>query len=316
VAVYNADGQNSILTQQQSPHTYAYGVQDPGVVSVSPAALPAGQTSMVDVNWPNARFLDNPVTLGFGSSDVYVRRVWVVSQTRLLANVTVAPGAVPGASLLNVTSGFQTYSVSFGFQTQFANPRLPSIIPAIATVTGGNLYPGAVGVINGTNLALSPTGTVVTVNDMSAAVLSASPGQVTFMVPLGLTTGWAILRLNNGVDPAFPLVVPIDSPPPVVVGVTSISGLPVDAIRPARAGDVINIMLANVDSGVMGQANRLRVNISGVDIPALAILPVTGKQYIFQAQIILPQVPTGFQVPLSVTLDGGTPSSVFFIAIR
>jgi hypothetical protein len=67
---------------------------------------------------------------------------------------------------------------------------------------------------------------------------------------------------------------------------------------------------------VAGSAGRLRVNIGGVEIPALVVLPMFGQQFMFQAQIILPPLAPGLQVPLTVALDGGSPSNPVFIAIR
>ena len=318
VAAYNADGQNSMFTQQLNPPVYAYGFQDPGTASVNPASLPAGVSAMVEVNWPNARFLDNPATVGFGTSDVFVRRVWVLSQTRLLANVAVAANAISGSSLLNVSSGFETFSQPFGFQVQPANPKAPYITLPLANATPGQsgIYPGATVSIFGNNLALSPSGVTVTLNDQSASVVSASAGQVKIMVPLGLPQGPAILRLNNGAEQALPVVVQVDQAPPVVVTINGSGGQQVDMMRPAQAGDVLSIVLSNLDAAVAGSAGRLRVNIGGVEIPALVVLPMSGQQFMFQAQIILPPLAPGLQVPLTVALDGGSPSNPVFIAIR
>ena len=316
IVVYNADGQNSTFAQPQSPPVYSYGPSDPGSATVSPAALPAGVNAMVEVNWPNAHFLDNPVAVGFGTSDVSVRRVWVISQTRLVANVAVSSGAVPGASLLNVTCGFQSFSQPFGFQVQPANPRLPAITLPVTNTSGGPLYPGVVASISGVNLAPGGVNPTVTLNDQPVQVLASTPGLVIFMVPGGAPQGWAVLRLHNGMDEAFPVVVPIEAAPPTVVGVNSLGNQPLDAAHPAQIGDVISVQVANVDAGVLGQPARLRVSIGGVEAPALAISPLAGQQKIYQAYVIVPSVAAGAQVALTVRLDGGLASGPFLIAVH
>jgi uncharacterized protein (TIGR03437 family) len=266
----------------------------------------------------NTRFVDGQTMLGLGSSDVFVRRVWVLSPTRLLANVVVSANAAPGtASLVNVISGFQSFVQPFGFQMQAANPRQPNIVlPLVNAIPNqSGFYPGATVTMYGSNLALSPTSTTITLNDQPVQVLFASAGQVNFTVPSGLPLGPAILRLNNGADNAFPVVVQIDAAPPVLAAVLS-SNLTIDTSRPAGAGDVLTLVIGNLDASVAGAPNRLRVNVGGTDIPALVVMPAQGQPNMFQAQIILPPVGSGTQVPVTVSLDGGNPSNPVYIAIR
>ena len=97
-----------------------------------------------------------------------MNRLWVLSPTHLQANVVVAPNAVLGASEFSVVSGFQVVTQPFAFQTQAANPSLPSIgLPIVNAVpTQQTLYPGAFAAIYGSNLALSPTAAQVTLNNV------------------------------------------------------------------------------------------------------------------------------------------------------
>jgi hypothetical protein len=219
ITVYNTDGQTSMSTQPQNPPVHNYGPSDPVFATVTPSSLPAGASAMVEVAGVNTRFVDGQTTLGLGSSDVLVRRVWVVSPTRLLANVVVSANAAAGtASLVNVISGFQSFVQPFGFQTQPANPRQPNIALPLANAVPNQsgFYPGATVTMYGSNLAVSPTSTTITLNDQPVQVLFASAGQVNFTVPSGLSLGPAILRLNNGADNAFPVVLQIDAAPPVL----------------------------------------------------------------------------------------------------
>ena len=59
----------------------------------------------------NTRFADGQTIVGFGSSDILVRRVWVLSPTRLLANVSVAPTAPPFTNTqVSILTGFQMFN--------------------------------------------------------------------------------------------------------------------------------------------------------------------------------------------------------------
>ena len=49
VIVYNGDGQNSTFYQPQAPPTYTYPSSGAPQITVTPAALPAGATALVDI---------------------------------------------------------------------------------------------------------------------------------------------------------------------------------------------------------------------------------------------------------------------------
>ena len=91
VTVFTADNQNSMLVQSANPVTYAYAAANaPQITAVNPSSLPAGfnfdgTSAMVDVMASHTNFVQGQVTVGFGTSDIAVRRVWVLSPTHLVA---------------------------------------------------------------------------------------------------------------------------------------------------------------------------------------------------------------------------------------
>ncbi|HWQ52541.1 MAG TPA: IPT/TIG domain-containing protein [Bryobacteraceae bacterium] len=317
VAVYNSDGQNSMFTQSQNPPVAAYGITDAPHVTVTPNVLPAGVTSMVEVNGINTNFADGQTTLGFGSSDVFVRRIWVLSPTRLIANVTVAPNAPAGPTVVNVITGFQVFVQPFGFEMQAANPGTPSLTLPLVNVNPGEsaIYPGTAVSVSGVNLAAFNIGTTVTLNDQPASVLFASPGQVQFIIPAGLRPGPAILRVHNGVGNVSPVVVQIDAVPVQVNAVLSSGNVSLDVSHPAQAGDVLNVFLANLDAAVASNPSRVRVRVGAIEMPALVIVQAPGQTGVYLAQIILASGATG-QVPVTASVDGGAPSAPFYISVR
>ena len=135
VTVYNSDGQNTMILQSRNPRTYAFPFTGtPQVSNVSFTALPASSSAAVEINGINTNFVDGQVTVGFGSNDVTVRRLWVLSPTRLIANVSVAPGAAIGASEISVISGLQVIPNAGIFQTQIARRASPSSACRLSTL--------------------------------------------------------------------------------------------------------------------------------------------------------------------------------------
>jgi uncharacterized protein (TIGR03437 family) len=315
VTVFNADGQNSTFLPSQNPPTYAYLVSGTPQAALDKTALPAGVSSMVDINVQNAGFVDGQVTVGFGTGDITVNHLWVLSPTHLQANVVVAPNAALGASEFSVVSGFQVVTQPFAFQTQPVNPSLPSIgLPIVnALPAQQTVYPGAIAAIYGSNLALSPTAAQVTLNNVPVQIQFASPAQINFVIPPGFPVGPATLNLNNGSVGAFPVILQIGDPPPAITGVTNVSGVPLDASHSAAMSDILNVQVAGLDPAVPGDPSSMQVTVSGISMPVLAIAPQANGQ--FQIQIILTQSFAGAQVPLAVSVDGSS-SAPFAITVR
>ena len=305
VIAYNSDGQNSTFAQGSNLPVYNYPAADAPQISVNPSTLPAGSAAMVEVTGTNIQFSEGQVTLGFGTNDVFVRRVWVMSPSRILANVQVAPGAPQGSSQISVISGFQTAAQPSGFRTDVPNPRAPSIaLPVVNSNPNQTvIFPGAFASIYGTNLGVNPSSITVTLNDQPVTVQSAAPGQVNIQIPPNMPLGPAILRLSNGTDTALPVVVQIESLPPAITAVLSAFNTPIDAQHPVQAGTPVTLMVTNVDPGAVLQ-NRVRVTQGGSELAIFSMSPAQNQPGAYQIVCVLSTSVTGQQVPISVSVDG------------
>jgi uncharacterized protein (TIGR03437 family) len=268
-------------------------------------ALPAGATAAIDITTANTSFVDGQVTVGFGSDDVTVRRVWVLSPTHLTANVVAAPNAALGATEISIISGLQVITQPAGFLTMPPRSGLPVINLPVTNVdaTQSMIYPGSQATFTGQNLALPLGNTTVTLNDVPVQLLAASPTQVTFQVPPNFPTGPASLRLNNGFTSAFEVVVQIDVAPAVILAVSSLSGQSL-LVGSAGVGDILGITAAGLDPTVLNAPGRVQVTISGVPMQVLHIAQMPNGQ--FQIQIMVTQSFGGSQVPLAVVVDGSS----------
>ena len=314
ITVYNTDGQNTMFLQLQNPSTYPYPVTGgPQINTVSVTALPAASSAEVDITASNVNFVDGQVTVGFGSDDVTVRRVWVASPTHLMANVMVSPTAAFSSSEISVINGFQVVTQPGAFQTQPARAGFPYIgLPiANADITQQTLYPGSIAAIYGLNLAQSPTSVQVTLNGQPVQLQAGGvlPNQVNFFIPAGFPTGLATLVLNNGAQTSFPVIVEIDNPPPTILAVTSSLNVSL-ASSSVGAGDILNVYVRGLDPTVLGNLSRLTVTISGVPMQVLQVSPQPDGSYQIQVQII--QSFGGAAVPLAVWVDGSSsqPSTI------
>jgi len=314
VTVFNADDQNSTLLQQwPNIPTYSYpAIGAPQLQTVNPASLPAGSEAMVDITTSNTNFVNGAVTVGFGTSDITVTGVWVISPTELWVNVMVAPGAALGSSEISVISGFQVMSQPFGFRIVPANPAAPAILAVVNGVYGQTtIYPNSVATIWGANLA-NPQ---ITISPIARANSPAAIGgeaqiayssfdQVNVPIPPSTPIGPVILSLTTS-GGTVSVVVPIGYGPPAILGITEPSGATVNSTNAATSGDLLTIAISGLDPTVTLASGRLQVVVAGVSMPVQQISAG-------QIQCILNQSFHGAQVPVTIVLDGA-PSAPFTI---
>jgi uncharacterized protein (TIGR03437 family) len=329
VTIFTADNQNSMLLQSSDPVTYAYQVANAGQINaITPSTLPAGfnadgTSAMVDITARNTNFVSGQVTVGFGTSDISVRRVWVLSPTHLVADVVVSNSAVINAWPVTVISGFQVVEQPAAFQVQAANTTLPTpALPVFNAVSYATvLHDADYASIFGSNLTLGSnlaTGSTsqVQLNGVAMPVLYASANQINFQIPAGFPVGPATLQVNNGALNAFPVYLQIDSSPAVISvpqsGASAVSNAAGIAVQVVNPGDVVSVQVTNVDPGIVNAPNRVSVTLSGVPMAVQSVTALGGG--VFQIQFAVTQSFAGWQVPLVVSVDGSPSLAVQVMA--
>jgi uncharacterized protein (TIGR03437 family) len=326
ITLYNSDGQNSMILQSQNPPTFTYPLgptpQISGItISGLPASsLPAASSAAIQIDATGTNFVEGMVTVGFGSDDITVRRLWIVSPTRLIANVEAVPGAALGASEVSLISGFQVIEQPGAFQATAARTGFPFIAlpilnadPSQQTIYPGTLQNPTIASIYGQNLTAPPGSPSITLNDQPVAIQFSSSTQINFVIPANITPGAATLKLNNGSQQAFPVMVQIDSQPPVIVSVNNQSNTPLNGAS-VGTGDVVNIVVTGLDPTVLTNPGRVQVAVSGVMMPLLGITALPNNQ--FQIQFVVTQSFSDVLVPLVVWVDGSSSQSTTTITVR
>jgi len=311
VIVYNSDGQDSTFTDP-TPPTFSYPAAPTPLVTFSPATLPAGAEAEIDIEGVNTSFVNGMVTLGYGSSDVLVRGVWVLSPTHALANVQISPNAPQGTIGATVISGFQIATQPVALQIAAANPTLPVVDPSLVNAfwAPSGVFPGSTANVNGVNLGGSQT--TITINGRAANVVNATPTQVTFVVPSALKPGIAVLKLNNGTTNASPVVITLVSTPPAITGLQNAAGAPVAVANAPQPGDSLTLLVTGLGAaGAAIDPKTVLVTVGGVTRMA-AVVSEVGSTATYQVQFTLDSsVPTGAQIPVTVSVNGKTSLPIY-----
>ena len=120
VVALNSDGQSSLFVQP-IPTVVSYPAGPQPSLTVSPASLAPGiGDQIVDVTGTNVDFIDGITTAGFGTSDVVVKKITVLSPTHM--QVLVTPNAFVPTGGISVTTGLSVISQALGNQITVTNP--------------------------------------------------------------------------------------------------------------------------------------------------------------------------------------------------
>lgn len=304
VVALNADGQSSLFAQGRNATQYTYDSGDAGVFAISQQGVPAGSEVLVEVTGVGTNFVEGQTTIGFGSSDIAVRRVWVVSPAKLYANISIVPHSPQASTTVTVNSGLQLYSAPLAFQIQQVNSRQLSLSYTSlrnAATGGSGITAGSTASITVQNL-VTQAGLKATLNDQPLTISGVSGNVMTFQVPAGFPAGPAILKVQNGAgDTSLPLAVNIDSAPPVIQLALAGVSAALDATRWVRPNDLMTLVVDNLFD-TAGSVETVKVNVGGIDHSPIAVLPSSNGST--QVQIILSNsVALGDEVPVNIRVE-------------
>lgn len=318
VVVLNSDGQSSLFLSPDNPAQLPYLEAEATSFTIQPSMISPGSETVLEINAPNAKFVAGRVRVGFGTSDLNVRAMQIVSPTKLLISVVADPGAQAGAQTVTLVSGLNHLSLRGGLQ----------IAPAFASISrnlqvdsnwkteGGSEYvtAGARAVLNVPGLAegASVSGTL---NGATVVVLSAGNGRVVLAVPPLMEAGFAVLQLNIGGEVVNPTMVRVYGAPASVLKVESAEQFVIEAARPAVPGDNVTITFQepSVHVDALLRANQVSLRIGDAEIQTLRVQRSAPNTY--QATFALPRPLPDGQLTLELIVNG-RPAQPYTIPIR
>ena len=97
---------------------------------------------MIEVDGFNTNFAEGQTVIGFGSSDVVVRRTWILDRGKALLNISINPSALAGLTTVTAATGVQAVTLKAGLQS---SRRRPADQPPGAGPQSGHRPPGRAG---------------------------------------------------------------------------------------------------------------------------------------------------------------------------
>jgi uncharacterized protein (TIGR03437 family) len=302
VVALNSDGQSSLFLQNDNPPVYSYngeGAQQPAFV-LSPNTLPSGVEATVQIDAVGTQFVDGQVSVGFGSTDVTARRIWVVSPTRLMVNDSVSGLSAPAVLPVTIVSGLHIIQNQLAFAVSGPQQRNFWLSSAyLNAVTGQtSLNPGsqAMMLVGASPAQITATNTSVLLNDVRVPLVSATNGQIVFGIPATASPGPLTVRVETAGERSLPITIAIDPLPAASVRVLAASTSGGDA----KPGELVFLSVV----GLNGSASQALVTIAGRDARVMAVFP-DGDRHTLAVRVP-DETPRNTNVPVVVLLGDST----------
>ena len=337
IEAVNPDGQSSLEALAITPAgsdpraLLNYPQHDPAAIAATPSILKAGHDTWVALAGTNTHFAAGNTTVGFGLSDVTVRRVWVASPTLLMIDVSAGAGAQIGTTSLTVSTGLELMTVPNAITLAAgANPASLQL-PVVSAVTGlAGVNPGGTAQIATTGIdpkAAALSSWQLYVGGEKAGFAVDANGTLTVQIPADLSPGPQIVQMISpqGI-PLASVLMNLNPPPPAITGAFLVQAdgtlAPVTASAPAHPGDTLQFLVTGLGSVPasavwfnLGPIADGDISHAGINYLAQTILPGPDGSGAVLIQFQLPQdfsLDPAAPVQLPVMLGTGTQLSAAF----
>jgi hypothetical protein len=256
---------------------------------------------VLEISNVNASFAAGDTTIGFGSSDVVTRELYILGPNRALAVATVRSNAAPGTYKLTVTTGLEVLEAPGGFRvlgpsggpSEEPEVRFQSLVNS-ATMRP-DLSPGVLASLFGRNLALEGGGQVqVTFNGQPAALVSVTASQINLQIPAGLAPGPVVMEVYNGAAKSQPMLAYLNIVSPGIFAVTHANGSLVAPDNPVAPGETLVLLATGLSLGNLASgADDLRIASGQRLVAPLRVEPLTSLPGVYVIHFPAPAASEG-----------------------
>jgi len=319
VEAVNPDGQTSILGLPAAKRAlYSYAGRDDASLTVTPQTLAAGTDALVLIEGTNTRFAEGRTFVGFGGSDISVRRLWVVNPNLLAMNVSLRPDITVGPVTVTVATDLELLTNSDALQVVDAGPQQISLLAPVTNAATGlaGIPAGGTALVRTSGLPQEAAAWKVTVGGVAASFTLDKSGILAVKVPDKLSVGPQAVQLTapDGTGPQA-VAMQLDAPPPAIISAFDDStpdgtGFAVTAKTPANSRDSITLTVSNLTA-----SGEVWINLSGTILwPAAVGAPDKDgfSAVTFVLPYVLPYDPQATQQTAALMIGTGTRISAPF----
>ena len=308
VEALGPDGQTAAqLLAGATPVAYKYPVRADGGQLLTPGEIVAGTDAVITIDAPFADFLDARTRVGFGTSDVVARQMWILNRNQMAVNVSVNPKAKLGNVPVTISTGLQFVTEGPALQLRPADDKQVRLFaPLVNEATGmAAASEGATMVLNTAGLPEDLTGWSLMVDDAVGALTRGEDGRIRAVVPAVAGSGARRVHLAGPNGAASPTILfQVDALPPSITGIVNSDALGLSSALFVTAGDRVTV---NVKDLAVGEApvdpGQVTVRLSGIRIRPSAVKKDETGLNKYTVEFIVPaNLAAGEHQPLTVGL--------------
>lgn len=279
-----------------APPAYTYADTGAPAIQVTPNAVPAGSDAVLDLTGTNVNFAVSGLRLGFGTSDIAVRHIWLLSGQHAQVAISVAPTAVQGLTTLTLSAGLQLVEDSLSFQI-----TAPSTLPwvGVSGALPNSLPPGLpypyplllpVENVPADSAAANFSVAIVTAaGETPVNVVAFLSGPLLLNLPSNLAPGPLTLKVVYNGTPLTPVVMDVSAANPAILQTkNSATGSVYTGSAPAYPGDLISLLVTDLAGDIAPlDLNSLAVSVNGVAQTVYSAQPVMSGTNLYIVQFKL-----------------------------
>lgn len=293
------------------PPSFAYAGGQAPSIQLSPASAPVGSRVLLDITGTNVNFATANLQFGFGSSDIIVNQLSIISPQHAVAQIAIVKSAQQGPATVTLSSGLQFLEIPAGFQVMPPQPRTPATVTAF----DNSMEPGQIFIL-GVESPLPYSSAVdftVTLSgpngDESTGVYSYFSNLLMAFAPSDLPPGPVLVTVSYLGTPLTPILFYVGGviTPNIVQAAAASSGLAYSAANPAYPGDSILLTVQGLgDSLAPMDVNSITVAVGGVPQTVTLIQQNNTTDTAIVGFQLSPQttVPAAGSLPLTAGYDG------------
>jgi hypothetical protein len=303
---------SSSFAPAAAPPMYSYPSSDAPSIQVSPNAAAAGSDAVIDLTGTNVDFAVSGLRLGFGTSDVVVRHIWLLSPQHAKVAISVAPAAQQGSTTLTLSAGLQFVQSSLSFQITAPSTepwvRASGVIWSSLLSGLANRYPIILPIENipyTARVSDFSVSVITPVGLQAVPILACLGGPIFISLPANLTPGPLTLNVSFMGVALAPVVLDVSPAiPSILQASNSATGSAYSGSAPAYPGDVVSIAVENLAADIAPvDLSSLSVSVDGVAQTVYAVEAQTSGTNLYTVQFKLDpqtQVTTG-SLPATIT---------------
>jgi hypothetical protein len=318
---------SSSFAPAAAPPAYSYANNGAPAIQVTPNAVSAGSDAVLDLTGTNVNFAVAGLRLGFGTSDIAVHHIWLLSAQHAQVAISIAPTAVQGLTTLTLSAGLQLVENSLSFQIT-APSQLPWV--SLASTLSGSLTPGLPypyplvfkiqNVPDGLSATNFSVAVVTAAGDQPVDIEAYFGGQVLINLPANLASGPLTIKFTCNGAALAPVVLDVSAANPAILQASnSATGSVYTGSVPAYPGDLISILVTNLAGDIAPvDLNSLSVSVNGVAQTVYSLQLQTSGTNLYAVQFQLdPQTQlqdASGSLPLTIT-NGSRVSASFALPV-